>query len=66
MSHIARNEIYHGRTISTDDICQGIRAVTRADVIELARQLFRSGALTLSLLGDFKDNFKLNNLHFGR
>jgi predicted Zn-dependent peptidase len=66
MSHIARNEIYHGRTISTDDICQGIRAVTRADVIELARQLFRSGALTLSLLGDFKNNFKLNNLHFGR
>jgi predicted Zn-dependent peptidase len=66
MSHIARNEIYYGRTISTDDICQGIRAVTRADVIELARQLFRSGALTLSLLGDFKDNFKLNNLHFDR
>jgi predicted Zn-dependent peptidase len=66
MSHIARNEIYYGRTILTDDICQGIRAVTRADVIELARQLFRSGALTLSLLGDFKDNFKLNNLHFGQ
>jgi predicted Zn-dependent peptidase len=66
MSHIARNEIYHGRTISTDDICQGIRAVTRSDVIELARQLFRSGALTLSLLGDFKDNLKLNDLHFGQ
>jgi len=66
MSHIARNEIYYGRTISTDDICQGIRVVTRADVIELARQLFRSGALTLSLLGDFKDNFKLSDLHFGQ
>jgi predicted Zn-dependent peptidase len=65
MSHIARNEIYYGRTISTDDICQGIRAVSRSDVVELARQLFRSGALTLSLLGDFKDNFKLDNLHFG-
>jgi hypothetical protein len=35
-------------------------------VVELARQLFRSGALTLSLLGDFKENFKLNNLHFGQ
>ncbi len=66
MSHIARNEIYYGRTISTDAICQGIRAVTRTDLVELARQLFRSGALTLSLLGDFKDDFKLNNLHFGQ
>jgi predicted Zn-dependent peptidase len=65
MSHIARNEIYYGRTISTDDISQGIRAVTRSDVIELARQLFRPGALTLSLLGDFKGDFKLNNLHVG-
>jgi predicted Zn-dependent peptidase len=65
MSHIARNEIYYGRTISTDEICQGIRAVTRADVIELAGAFFRSGAVTLSLLGDFKDNFKLNSLPFG-
>jgi hypothetical protein len=40
--------------------------VSRADVIELARQLFRSGALTLSLLGDFKDDFKLSDLHFGQ
>jgi predicted Zn-dependent peptidase len=65
MSHIARNEIYYGRTISTDEICQSVRAVTRADVIELAGALFRSDALTLSLLGDFKDNFKLNSLDFG-
>jgi predicted Zn-dependent peptidase len=65
MSHIARNEIYHGRMIPTDDICQAVRAVTPADVIELARQLFRSGALTLSLLGDFKGDFKLNNLQLG-
>jgi predicted Zn-dependent peptidase len=66
MSHIARNEIYYGRTISMDDICRGIRAVTRADVIELARQLFRSGALTLSLLGDFRDNLDLSHLQFGQ
>jgi predicted Zn-dependent peptidase len=65
MSHIARNEIYYGRTISTDEICQSIRAVSRADVVELADALFRSGALTLSLLGDFQDNFKLNSLDFG-
>jgi predicted Zn-dependent peptidase len=66
MSHIARNEIYYGRTISMDDICGGIRAVTRADVIELARQLFRSGVLTLSLLGDFRDNLNLSHLQLGQ
>ena len=65
MSHIARDEIYFGKTISIDEICRGIRAVSRADVIELARGLFRSGALTLTLLGDFKDNFSLSGLAAG-
>jgi predicted Zn-dependent peptidase len=65
MSHIARNEIYYGRTVSTDEICRSIRGVTRADVIELAGEFFRSGAVTLSLLGDFKDNFQLSSLPFG-
>ena len=60
MSHIARNEIYFGKSISTDEICQKIRAVSRDDVIELARALFRSGGMTLTLLGDFKKDFKLD------
>ncbi|MDH3442494.1 MAG: insulinase family protein, partial [Deltaproteobacteria bacterium] len=65
MSHVARDEIYYERAISTDEICQGIRAVTRADVIELAVALFRTEALTLSLLGDFHGGFKLNALNVG-
>jgi predicted Zn-dependent peptidase len=65
MSHVARDEIYLGKTISIDEICRGIRAVSRADVIELARALFRSGAPTLTLLGDFKDGFNLDGLAFG-
>ena len=65
MSHVARNEIYYGKTISTDEICQGVRAVTRADVIDLARSLFRSGAPTLTLLGDFKDSFDFDGLAAG-
>jgi len=65
MSHVARNEIYYGKTISTDEICQGVRAVTRADVIDLARSLFRSGAPTLTLLGDFKDSFDFDGLSAG-
>ena len=65
MSHVARNEIYYGKTISIDEICQSIRAVSRADVIDLARALFRTGAPTLTLLGDFKDDFNINGLAVG-
>ena len=65
MSHVARDEIYFGKTISIEEICQGIRAVSNADVIELARALFRSSAPTLTLLGDFKDNFSLDGLAVG-
>jgi predicted Zn-dependent peptidase len=62
MSHIARNEIYFGKPITTDEICAGVRSVTRDDVVNLAQTLFHSGTMTLSLLGDFKDGFKINNL----
>ncbi len=62
MSHIARNEIYFGKTVTTDEICRQIRAVSRDDVIELADALFASGAMTLTLLGDFDENFQIKNL----
>jgi predicted Zn-dependent peptidase len=61
MSHIARNEIYFGKNIATDEICARIRAVSRTDVIELARTLFTPNGMTLTLLGDFKNDFKLDN-----
>ncbi len=62
MSHIARNEIYFAKPITTDEICEGIRSVKRNEVVELAQALFRPETLTLSLLGDFKDGFQINNL----
>jgi len=62
MSHIARNEIYFGRAVSTDEICQRIRAVTRDQVVELADSLFHPEMMTLTLLGDFAENFKLRSL----
>jgi predicted Zn-dependent peptidase len=62
MSHIARNEIYFGKAVTTDEICRRIRAVTRADVIELARELFQGGGMTLTLLGDFPERFQIKNL----
>ena len=55
MSHIARDEIYFGRAITTEEICQSIRSVTRDDVVDLASALFRSEAMALTLLGDLKN-----------
>ena len=66
MSHIARNEIYFGKPITTDDICRGIRAVSRDAVVDLASAFFRSQSMTLSLLGDFKGDTKIKNLDLNR
>ena len=62
MSHIARNEIYYGQPVATEEICQRIRAVSRDDVIELADALFRADGMTLTLLGDFADGFQIKSL----
>ena len=59
MSHIARNEIYFGEPITTDEICQGVRAVSRDAVVDLASTLFGSQGIALSLLGDFKNDIKI-------
>jgi predicted Zn-dependent peptidase len=63
MSHIARNEIYFGKLITTDEICQGIRSVARDDVVDLARRLFHSEKMALSLLGDFPDDSVIKSLN---
>jgi len=62
MSHIARNEIYYGQTVTTEEICRRIRAVSREDVVELADTLFRTDGMTLTLLGDFADGFRIKSL----
>jgi len=62
MSHIARNEIYFGKAVSTDEISQRIRAVSRADVVELAGELFQDHGMTLTLLGDFSESLQIKNL----
>jgi predicted Zn-dependent peptidase len=65
MSHIARNEIYFGKALPTDEICARIRAVSRDEIVDLAGALLRSQGMVLSLLGDFKDDFKLKKLDLG-
>ncbi len=65
MSHIARDEIYFGRAMTTDEICQNIRSVTRDEVVDLAQALFRPAGMALCLLGDLEDDLKLKNFGLG-
>lgn len=64
MSHIARNEIYFGKPLTTDEICRKIRAVSRDQIVDLAHAIFRREGMALSLLGDFK-NDTLKKLDLG-
>jgi predicted Zn-dependent peptidase len=54
MSHIAKNEIYFTRQISLEEISQGIRSVSRSDVLGLADTLFQPDKMALTLLGDLE------------
>ncbi len=51
MSRIARQEIYYGKYFSMDDIIKGVEKVTRDQVQRLARQLFTSENMSLTILG---------------
>jgi predicted Zn-dependent peptidase len=65
MSHIARNEIYFGKAITTEEICSAIRAVSRDEVVDLAKSLFQREAMALTLLGDFNDEVSLKSFDLG-
>jgi predicted Zn-dependent peptidase len=51
MSHLARQEIYHGRHFGLDETLRGIEGVKAADVQRIGSRMFR-GELTLSILGN--------------
>jgi predicted Zn-dependent peptidase len=51
MSSLARQQMYHGRFFSAEEITAEVDRVTAADIQRLARQLFHPDALTLTLLG---------------
>ncbi|OGQ78337.1 MAG: hypothetical protein A3F90_01800 [Deltaproteobacteria bacterium RIFCSPLOWO2_12_FULL_60_19] len=54
MSHTAKNEIYFGRPLSIEEITQGIRAVSRDDIVELSASVLRPEGMALTLLGDIE------------
>ncbi len=51
MANIARQELYYGRYISLDEVSGEIDAVSREDVVEVARELFQSGRIAVTVLG---------------
>src|ERR671921_202991 len=56
---LARQEIVHGRRIAPDQVIARIESVTPEDLLRVASQFFKSGALALGALGDL-NGFKVN------
>jgi predicted Zn-dependent peptidase len=52
MSNLARQQMYHSRFFSVDDITTEIDRVTSADIQRLAQQLLQPETLALTLLGN--------------
>jgi predicted Zn-dependent peptidase len=55
MSSLARQEMYFGRYISLDEIAERVDAVTAGDLREVARDLFQSDRIALTILGPSAD-----------
>jgi predicted Zn-dependent peptidase len=55
MVRLAQNEIHLRRYLSMDEIMKALDAVTEEDILELARSLYQSSPLTLTLLGPVSD-----------
>jgi predicted Zn-dependent peptidase len=52
MSHLARQEIYFERQFGLDETLRGIERVTPDDVLRVASDLFKSGSLAATVLGN--------------
>ncbi|HET7214399.1 MAG TPA: pitrilysin family protein [Terriglobia bacterium] len=62
MANIARQELYYGRSITLDEIAAQIDAVTHEDVVEVARELFESDRIAVTVLGPRQDSTISRNL----
>lgn len=52
MSNLARQQMYYGRFTTTDEIVEAVDRVTATDIQRVARELFQSDLLSLTLLGN--------------
>ena len=51
MNGMARNEFLYGRQVEPEELIAGLEAVTREDVLALARELLRPEAMSFSAVG---------------
>ena len=59
MSNLARQEMYFDRQFGLDETIEGIERVTAEDVVHVARELFASGSLGATVLGQ-QDGLELS------
>jgi predicted Zn-dependent peptidase len=56
MNQLARNEIYFGRQIQTDEIEEGIESVTTGQIQDLACEIFRSDGRAITVIGPVQED----------
>ena len=56
MSRLAKNEVYFGRDISTEEVAAAIDATTNDEIIDLAGRMIRRETMAIALLGDLQAN----------
>ena len=62
MSNLARQEMYFGRFLSTDEVLASVEAVTREDVQAVANATFRADQTSATVVGSL-DGFTLRREH---
>lgn len=55
MANLARQETYHGRVRSLDELNEAVEGVTAEEVQALANEWFQQDRIALSVLGDLRD-----------
>jgi len=56
MNQLARNEIYFGRQIQTDEIEEGIESVTTGQIQDLAGEIFRPDGRAITVIGPVQED----------
>jgi predicted Zn-dependent peptidase len=62
MVRTAQNEIHFGRNITLDEVLEKVESVTAAEIMDLARELFRNDQMVLTMLGPVKEKKAFENI----
>lgn len=62
MVRLAQNEFHFGREVPLSEVVSKIEAVTAADILDLARHLFKAGENAITIVGPVSDPTDFENL----